>query len=83
MKRLPQTSLPTKLHLLASEKFYYDDDDDDVGSDLDLHRGYSRPRLVSNDHDENDQDYDDISDHVKIRLLIARLRALEKYKIAT
>jgi hypothetical protein len=79
LKRLPQPNLPTQLRLspLPSNNSYYEDDDDDVVTELDLHRGYDRPRLVESDDEDLDQE--DLTDHIRIRLLIARLRALEKY----
>ena len=48
------------------------DDNDDciVDGGQDLHRGYSRPKLV----------HDDLSDYVKLRLLAARLKAMEKFR---
>ena len=79
MKRLPQPNLPTQLRLspLPSNNSYYEDDDGDVVTELDLHRGYDRPRLVESDDEDLDQE--DLTDHIRIRLLRARLRALEKY----
>ena len=80
MKRLPQPNLPTQLRLspLPSNNSYYEEEDDgDVVTELDLHRGYDRPRLVESDDEDLDQE--DLTDHIRIRLLIARLRALEKY----
>ena len=43
-----------------------------------LHRGYSRPRMVQ----DSDND-DEVSDHVAVRLWIARLRAMEKFREVT
>ena len=54
-----------------------DDNDDPAGPDeLDVQSPYRRPRLVENPN----SDQDDVSDQVKTRLLIARVRALEKYR---
>ena len=47
--------------------------------ELGLHRGYSRPRMVQ-DSDNNDEE---VSDHVAVRLWIARLRAMEKFREVT
>ena len=44
-----------------------------------LHRGYSRPRIVQ---DSNNDD-EEVSDHVAVRLWIARLRAMEKFREVT
>ena len=64
------------LSQLRSNPSDLDDNDDPVGPDeLDLQSPYRRPELVKN----KDVD-DDVSDHVKTRLLIARLRALEKHR---
>ena len=56
-----------------------DDDGNDLpGPDeLDLHVLYSRPRVVEN-HQELDDD--DLSDYVTVRLAIARAKAMAKYK---
>lgn len=65
-------------------KFFDDDDDDDNGyEDLPLHQFYSRPRLVRDD----ESNYDDtlsptlFSDNVRIRLLMARLKAVEAHAL--
>ena len=56
-----------------------DDDGNDLpGPDeLDLHVLYSRPRVVENHQELND---DDLSDYVTVRLAIARAKAMAKYK---
>jgi hypothetical protein len=46
---------------------------------FDLHRSYSRPRIVQ---DSNNDD-EEVSDHVAVRLWIARLRAMEKFREVT
>jgi len=52
------------------------DDDTDYYDELpDLQIGYRRPELV----DQTAKVHDDISDEVKIRLVLARKRALEAY----
>ena len=40
-----------------------------------MHRGYERPEIV---HHEDDTD--DLSDHVKFRLLLARHLAMKKFR---
>ena len=48
-------------------------DESDIGYDeYPAHRGYGRPKLV--------EDSDKLSDEVKIRLMVARMRALEVYR---
>lgn len=65
-------------------KDFYDDQDDDSGADdPDLHRSFSRPKVV----DENGtpvRDTDDlaISDHAKFRLFMARMKALDAHQAA-
>lgn len=51
-------------------------DDDPAGPDeLDMHQSYRRPELVQ------DSDTDsEMSEYVRMRLLIARIRALQKYQ---
>lgn len=43
--------------------------------DLDIHRSYSRPKLITVDPDDSD-----ISDRVKLRLFLARQKAVEKHR---
>ena len=50
-----------------------DDNDEDDADILDLHTGYRRPRVVDNDDEE-------LSDYVKLRLAVARARAMEIYR---
>jgi hypothetical protein len=51
------------------------DDDPDYYDDLpDVQVGYRRPELT-----DQSADVDDISDEIKIRLVLARKRALEAY----
>ena len=45
---------------------------------FDLHRSYSRPRIVQDSAND-----DTVSDHVAVRLWIARLRAMEKFREVT
>jgi len=53
-------------------------DDEDYGpagpDELDLHRGFSRPKLSEPFID------DEVSDYVAIRLAVIRVRALQKYR---
>ena len=54
-----------------------DDNDDPAGPDeLDIQSPYRRPKIVETPN----SDHDDLSDQVKTRLLIARVRAMEKYR---
>jgi len=58
-------------------RLFLDEDDTDYYDELpDLQVGYRRPELI----DQTAQVADDISDEVKLRLLLARKRALERHK---
>jgi hypothetical protein len=50
-----------------------DDEDDDDADIMDLHIGYRRPRIVEPDDEE-------LSDYIRIRLAVARARAMEIYR---
>jgi hypothetical protein len=52
------------------------DEGQDEYEDQDLHRGFNRPRLDKTEFDDDDEE---LSDYVKIRLLVARMKALQKY----
>lgn len=59
-----------------------DDEEADTGlDDLDLHRSFSQPKVAKAADQIDDEDDDDagadLSDHVKLRLLMARTRAVE------
>jgi hypothetical protein len=73
---------PTKRLLVSllpqyqPSNFEVEDEDYDGGSDdIDLHRGYNRPKIITVDLDD-----DDVSDYVAQRLQLARERALEAYR---
>ncbi|MFZ2266535.1 MAG: hypothetical protein WAV95_03065 [Azonexus sp.] len=62
---------------------FFNDQDGDVGADeLDLHRFFSRPRVVEFD-DQDDADDNAISDDVKLRLFLARMKAVEAHRMAS
>ena len=54
-----------------------DIDDEDSGpagpDELNIHRAYSRPKIVYDDDEE-------LSEYVQIRLLIARMKAMKKFR---
>lgn len=62
----------------------FDDGDADSGADdLDFHRSFSRPRVAHQD-DSDDQDDGlalEVSDHVKVRLFVARMKAVEAHQL--
>lgn len=76
--RVTITKTKPKLILAKSQrplgKLFLDDQDDDYYDDLlDVQVGYRRPELVDQSADV------ELSDEIKIRLLLACKRALEKY----
>ena len=59
------------------------DEDGPAGYDeLALHQFYSRPRLVVDDDNDDDTGLIDLSDNARVRLLMARLKALEAHALA-
>jgi hypothetical protein len=64
-------SLPQ--HLLSNLEF--NDDELDLDPELDLHRSYNRPRLITVEFDN-----DDVSDYIALRLAIARKKAMQAYR---
>ena len=89
-KTLLSRSARSQMALLAEEpksgtKFtfhFFDDEDYDFGSDdLDLHRSFSRPKVVdADDHDGSDELA--VSDHARVRLFMARMKAVEAHRAA-
>lgn len=65
-----------RVRLTASEN-----EDADSGIDgLDLHRSFSQPKVAKEADQAADDEADiDLSDHVKLRLLLARTKAVEAY----
>lgn len=89
-KTLLSRSARNQMALLAAEpksgtKFtfhFFDDEDYDFGSDdLDLHRSFSRPKLVDAD-DRDGGDEQAISEHARVRLFMARMKAVEAHRAA-
>lgn len=58
-----------------------DDEDDDTGLDeLDLHRSFSQPKVAKTpDQVDDDEAAIDLPEHIKLRLLMARTKAVEAY----
>lgn len=66
-----------KARLLASEN-----EDTGTGFDmLDLHRSFSQPRVakVADQADEEDETLSNLPEHIKLRLLLARTKAVEAH----
>lgn len=59
-----------QLHLLLQSNKDIDDGVWYIDSGLDIHRGYKQPEIINEDDGE-------LSDYVKLRLLIARVKALK------
>lgn len=55
-----------------------DDNDDDYGEELDLHRSYSRPKLVK--HKNLWDDDAELPERITNRLTEIREKALQKYR---
>lgn|GEM_PF-2086508 len=69
----------------ALRRFLLHDENNDSGYDeLVLQRFYSRPKLASDPEEEDDDGHDvaDLSETVKLRLMFARLRAVEAHALA-
>ena len=78
--RVTITKSKPKLYLVRTQrpiiKALFNDTDDDYYDDPpEFQIGYRRPELVN----QNAEVHDDISDEIKIRLLLARKRALDAY----
>ena len=74
--RVTITKTKPKLYLVKSQRILLvlDDDDPDYYDELpDIQVGYRRPELLNQTADV------DLSDEIKIRLLLARKRALQAY----
>ena len=58
-----------------------DDEDDDTGLDeLDLHRSFSQPKVAkAPDLADEDDTVIDLPEHIKLRLLMARTKAVDAY----
>lgn len=70
MKKVQQSLLIKRLRPQPNE---VEDDDYYEIVELDLHRSYQRPKLIEIDDDE------DLSDHIKFRLWLARNLALMRH----
>jgi hypothetical protein len=73
-KAKPKQHLPRKLKPLSNLRIE-DNDDDYYNETLEFQVGYRRPELVN----QTAKVHDDLSDEVKLRLVLARKRALEAY----
>lgn len=62
--------------------FFNDEDAGSSADDLDLHRFFSRPKLAElADQGDEDSDQDqELSDTIKVRLLLARMKAVQAHQ---
>jgi len=59
-----------------------DDDEDNPGiDDLDLHRSFARPRVAKLADQDQDDEAHGLSASVKLRLLLARMKAVERHSM--
>ena len=59
-----------------------DDDDEYDSENLDLHRSFSRPKLAKVSDQDDDEDLLAIPETVKLRLFLARMKAVEALTLA-
>lgn len=67
----------TVVHTLVN-----DDDDEYDAENLDLHRSFSRPKVVKVSDQDDDEDLLAIPETVKLRLYLARMKAVEALALA-
>ena len=60
-----------------------DGDDEYAAEDLVLHRSFSRPKVVKASDQDDDDDLLAIPETVKLRLFLARMKAVEALALAT
>lgn len=63
--------------------FFDHEEEGDAADDLDMHVAYARPQPVKQkqvDADGEDGEHGEVSDHAKVRLMVARMRALEAHQ---
>jgi hypothetical protein len=77
-KAKPKQHLPRKQKPL-SNLLFEDDDPDYYDERPEFQVGYRRPELVNQTANIVDDDYE-LSDEIKLRLVLARMKALEKYQ---
>lgn len=67
----------------AARKQLHDQNGDTGYDELVIHRSFSRPKLVSETENDGDiSDTGELSDTIKLRLFIARMRAVEAHALA-
>ena len=80
---LAKAVAPAKAGDPPLRKILRDEEGDGGYEDLPLHRSFSRPRVAPADADDDDADaVAALSDGVKLRLLLARMKAVEAHALA-
>ena len=81
MKHLLPRTQQKQLSLQRSNSFEIDDNDDDNADDFpDIQVAYPRPNLISCDDKCHHRDEDELSDYITVRLALARLKAIHRYR---
>ena len=81
MKHLLPRTQQRQLSLQRSNSFEIDDGDDDTSDDFpDIQVAYRRPILINCDDKCHHSDEDELSDYITVRLALARLKAINRYR---
>ena len=80
MKRLLPRSKQKQLSLLRSNPSEIDDGDNDGYDDIDFQVAYRRPSLIPCDDKCHHTGEDELSDYITVRLVLARLKAIHRYR---
>ena len=79
---LAKAAAPAKAGDPPLRKILRDEEGDGGYEDLPLHRSFSRPRVAPADADDDADAVAALSDGVKLRLLLARMKAVEAHALA-
>lgn len=60
--------------------FLNDEDVESGADDLDIHRSLSRPKVARTFDQDDDEEEIEISDHAKVRLFLARMKAVQAHQ---
>lgn len=60
--------------------FLNDEDVESGADDLDIHRSLSRPKVAKDADQDDDEEEIEISDHAKVRLFLARMKAVQAHQ---
>lgn len=75
--------LSASTHTGEPQIFTYDPNDNYQGGldELDLHRSFNRPKVVD-DASNDEADRDEVPGHIRVRLMVARLKAVEAHALS-